>query len=208
MRTPRILIVYSSKHGHTERIVRRIAATLEDSGAAVTLRAASVWRAGPEPAAFDAVVIGGSVRFGRHATALRRYVTRHLETLAGLPTAFLSVSGAAAGFAPHAKREADRYAATLLDTTGWRPRWIETFAGEVCYTRYNPLLRHVMKKISEKGGLEVDTSRDWDYTDWSAVEAFADRLVDELPVGHGARAARSAPEDPPRRQVAGSILPA
>ena len=42
-----------------------------------------------------------------------------------------------------------------------------------CLSRYNLPLRWVMKRISRKKGLPTDTSRDYDNTDWAAVERFA-----------------------------------
>lgn len=47
------------------------------------------------------------------------------------------------------------------------------FAGAVPFTKYNVLLRFVMKRIQRKAGHSTDTSRDHVYTDWTAVEGFA-----------------------------------
>ena len=74
--------------------------------------------------------------------------------------------------------------------TGWHPGRAVSFAGALPYTRYNPLLRFVMKRISHT----TDTSRDHDFTDWKAVRAFADAIADAA--GRTAPASRVDPAAP------------
>jgi menaquinone-dependent protoporphyrinogen oxidase len=61
----------------------------------------------------------------------------------------------------------------LLAQTGFEPRDVALFGGALAYTRYGWLKRLVMRHISKKEGGATDTSRDWDYTDWEAVDRFA-----------------------------------
>jgi menaquinone-dependent protoporphyrinogen oxidase len=68
----------------------------------------------------------------------------------------------------------------FIAETGWRPRRIELVAGALPYTKYNFLVRYVMKRISAKEGGDTDTSRDYEYTDWNAVDRFAVEFVDEV----------------------------
>ena len=49
-------------------------------------------------------------------------------------------------------------------------------AGALRYTHYNWLKRWMMKRIVTKAGGNTDTSRDYEYTDWAAVRAFADEF--------------------------------
>ena len=44
------------------------------------------------------------------------------------------------------------------------------------YSKYNFLVRFFMRRIAQKEGGDTDTSRDYEYTDWEAL----DRLVDEV----------------------------
>ena len=41
------------------------------------------------------------------------------------------------------------------------------------YSKYNIFLRLLMQFIARVAGGDPDTSRDYEYTDWRAVEAFA-----------------------------------
>ena len=53
----------------------------------------------------------------------------------------------------------------------------QSFTGAVAYTRYGWWYRWYLKRISRRKGLPTDTSRDWDFTEWSEVERFAEKLA-------------------------------
>ena len=72
---------------------------------------------------------------------------------------------------------ASRYLEQFLAACGWHPSRSIAVAGAVRYTRYNPILRWVMRRISGKTGRSTDTSRDHEYTDWAQVQAFAESIV-------------------------------
>ena len=73
--------------------------------------------------------------------------------------------------------QAQAYIDTLLHETGWRPTVTQSFTGAVAYTRYGWWYRWYLKRISRRKGLPTDTSRDWDFTEWSEVERFAEKLA-------------------------------
>jgi menaquinone-dependent protoporphyrinogen oxidase len=52
------------------------------------------------------------------------------------------------------------------------------FAGALLYTRYGFFKRWIMKKIvRDKGSPDLDTSRDYVYTDWDGVKRFAEEFL-------------------------------
>jgi menaquinone-dependent protoporphyrinogen oxidase len=81
----------------------------------------------------------------------------------------------------------------LLAETGWRPRRIELVAGALLYTRYNFLVRFVMRQISKAEGGDTDTSRDYEYTDWAAVDRFALEFVEDITATPAAEAPVATP---------------
>lgn len=168
----KVLIVYSSIDGQTARIAERMAQDLRGAGHAITMHPAWPLDAMWEIETNDAVIVGGSVRFGHHARALERWVRERLDRLADRPAAFFSVSLGAAGTGERA-REAVRWRDEFLTRTGWKPGLAASFAGALRYSRYNPFLRLMMRFISGKAGGDTDTSRDYEYTDWKAVDRFA-----------------------------------
>jgi menaquinone-dependent protoporphyrinogen oxidase len=61
----------------------------------------------------------------------------------------------------------------FVKDTGWTPTVTKSVAGALMYTRYNWIKRFVMKRIAQKAGGDTDTSRDYEYTDWNDLRAFA-----------------------------------
>ena len=113
------------------------------------------------------------------------FVKRHKAGLEHLPTVFVSVSLSEAGAedpaAPPERRgqaaaDVQKMIDAFLAETGWHPNKIQAVAGAPLYTKYNRLLRFVMKRIAARAGGTTDTSQDHEYTDWAAL----DRLIDEL----------------------------
>jgi menaquinone-dependent protoporphyrinogen oxidase len=50
---------------------------------------------------------------------------------------------------------------------------VKIAAGALLYTHYNFFIRWMMKRIVATAGGDTDTSRDYEYTDWNDVRAFA-----------------------------------
>ena len=97
-----------------------------------------------------------------------------------MPSALFQVSLTSAN--PDADHTATAHALVedLLQRTGFDPDAVGLFAGALVYTQYGWLKRHVMRAIVKREGGDLDMSRDYEYTDWAAVERFAediDRLV-------------------------------
>lgn len=183
----KILALYGTAYGQTEKITRRIAAHLVALGHTVTLLRGDALPAGLTLEEYDAFLIAASVIRERHQPYIVEFVRRHAGRLNHVPSAFVSVCGAAIGTSPAEQAEAHRYTDRFLADTGWLPRATATFAGAICYTRYGFLLRWFMKRISRKRGRPTDTSRDHEFTDWAAVDRFAEHLAEmvasPVPVG-------------------------
>jgi menaquinone-dependent protoporphyrinogen oxidase len=169
-----ILVVHATSHGQTARIAGRMAGRLTAAGHAVTSWNAEALPTAADPARFDACLLAGSIRFGRHQPALEAFARRHRTALAARPTAFVSVSGALMGTWAAAARTADGYVETFVKRTGWQPGRTATVAGAIRYTEYGLFTRLLMQVISRFTGRPTDTSRDWEGTDWEAVDRFAD----------------------------------
>jgi menaquinone-dependent protoporphyrinogen oxidase len=173
----RILILYTTVEGHTARIAERIVLRLKGKGHVADIHCLDAG-AGllPDLATYDAVMVGASIHYGRHPRILRTLVRRQSSALAGRPGAFFSVSLSAGG--PGAKpAAAQRYLDRFLRETGWRPQQTASFAGALQYSKYGPLKRLVMICFVGLAGGNTDTSGDYEYTDWNAVESFADAFA-------------------------------
>lgn len=169
----RILVVYASHYGQTLKIAARIGERLREHGHEVELADAS--EAIPPPAGYHAVVLGSRVEVGRHAADVLTYVRVHADALVRIPTAFFSVSMAAAR--PDAGPDPDGYMQATFDDLRWHPTRAAAFAGGLPYRRYGWFIRFVMKRISRSAGNTTDTSRDHEFTSWDAVRDFADDVA-------------------------------
>lgn len=168
----RILVIHASRDGQTARIADRMGTVLRGRGHEVRVLEHRSSEVAAELARADAVVIGGGVRYGRHLASLDALVRRHFAAIVMRPNAFFSVSLSAG--APGARPEAQaRLVEAFLDRVAWKPDRVASFAGALLYTRYNPFIRLMMRFIVGQAGGDTDTSRDYEYTDWPAVEGFA-----------------------------------
>jgi menaquinone-dependent protoporphyrinogen oxidase len=173
----KILLVYGTAYGQTERIARRIGDQLTARGHGVCMYRGDSLPANLPLEKYDGFVVAASVIRGRHQGYISDFVRRQAGRLGAVPSAFVSVSGSAKD-SPQQAREC---AESFLRRSGWHPTFIQTFAGAVAYTQYGLFLRWIMKRISQRRGGPTDTTRDYDFTDWAAVDRFAERLAEAVP---------------------------
>ena len=171
----RILVLFASNHGQTRLVAAAIVQQLRARGATAELGDLATWTSLPEPDAYDAVVLGSRVEYGKHAPALFAYVGAHREALAARPIAFFSVSMAAARPLPGTDPEG--YVQLAIDQMRLHPAVTAAFGGGLPYRQYGWLMRFVMRRIARSHGDPTDASRDHSFTDWEAVRAFADRVA-------------------------------
>lgn len=167
----RILVIYGTTHGHTEMIATAVTNTLTASGCDVDTVQAGTIDPGPED--YDGIVVAASVHGGRYQQSVELWLRGHIDALRGLPTAFLSVSLGVLQNDPKVRADLDGIVHRFIDPLGWQPTIVKPVAGALLYTKYNFLMRWIMKRIASKAGGDTDTSRDYDYTDWADLEAFA-----------------------------------
>ena len=109
---------------------------------------------------------------------------RELEAAgASLLSLSLSQAGAQDEAAPPDRRrqaqdDVRRMIEAFVAETGWTPAHTLPVAGALAYSKYNFLVKLVMKRIARHNGASTDTSRDWEFTDWQAVDGFV-RFVAE-----------------------------
>jgi menaquinone-dependent protoporphyrinogen oxidase len=177
----KILIAYGTTEGQTAKIAHHIADAARRLGHGADV--AHVSELGPttDLDAYDAAIVGASVHEGRYQAAVVHFIEQHKRWLGARPSAFFSVSLAAASRNPGEVAEIQRYISELAQHSGWKPDSTDSFAGALKYTQYSWLKRALMKHISQKEGGDIDTSRDFEYTDWSQVTRFAERFCAKLP---------------------------
>ena len=170
---PRILILYGTTDGHTAKVAAALARTLRLEGAVVTVADAGGPEPAPGPETFTAVIVAASVHAGGYQETVRRWVRQHLDALVPRPTAFVSVCLGVLQRDPAAAAELQAIYSRFVGDTGWRPGTMKMVAGALLYTHYGWLKRWMMRRIAAKAHGDVDTSRDYEYTDWADLQGFA-----------------------------------
>lgn len=179
------LVVYASKHGHTAKIVTRLAEAMRGEGLKVDLREVGQ-AADAQPARYDLVVVAGSLHQEHHQKEIVRWVTERRATLADAASVFISVSLSAADESEESQAGMRRCIDAFVEETGWTPGRIEPIAGALQYREYDFVTRQVMRMLMKKMGHPTDASHDYDYTDWDGVDRLGRELAAE--VGQGATA--------------------
>ncbi len=178
-----ILVLFGTTDGQTDKIARALADRFCLNGHHAT--AVNAAFADPDPRTYDAVVVAASVHAGSYQGEVVRWVSAHAATLNQKPTAFISVCLGVLQMQERVRRDLQTIIDAFLKTTSWRPLTTTMVAGALKYTHYNLVLRWLMKRIARKAGGATDTSRDYEYTDWAALDRFADAFGQRLTSAEG-----------------------
>ena len=169
------LVYYGTGEGQTAKIADRIVGVLTDRGHdAISVNAAD------EPddltaEEYDSVLVGASIHGGKHQKLVTDFVTANRDLLPKKPTAFFQVSMSSA--TEESEEQAAGYVEAFLDETQWRPDRIAQFGGALRFSEFGFLKRFMVKQVAKRSIPELDTSRDAEFTDWLAVEAFANDVA-------------------------------
>ena len=167
-----ILVLYHSYNNQTARIAGRIGDVIRESGGNDVVVRQFDGKTIPDLTGYAGVVVGAAIRYGHHERAFERALRPHAAELDARANAFFSVCLCAGG--PGAKPEAAMgYVEDFCKRTAWRPRETKSFAGALQYSKYGFFIKFMMKLIVGHSGGETDSSRDYEYTDWAAVDRFA-----------------------------------
>ena len=175
------LIAYGTTEGQTEHIAEELARRLAERGvSAVTV---DLEHGFPDITGYDRIVVGGSIHMRKYQKEVVKFVQQNVDRLNAMSSWFFGVSlSEAAGDVPDGHPAAQAIIDAFIEHSGWRPKGALSLAGALKYREYNFLKRQVLKRIAAKAGGDTDTSRDWEYTDWSKVDALADEVA-LAPVG-------------------------
>ena len=176
----RILILHSSVDGHTLRICDHLRALAAQAGHDVTLLPLSD-NLGIDLASYDSVVVGASIRYGKHRAYVAEFLRARRQVLEGKRSAFFSVNIVARKPDKNTP-ETNPYVRKFLKQIGWRPRLLAVFAGKLDYPSYDFWDRNVIRFIMLLTSGPTDTAAVVEFTDWNQVEAFG-RSIARTPPG-------------------------
>lgn len=174
-----VLVLYATVEGHTRKIAEHAADKLEKSGQAVVL--ADVREPGfAIPGRFDGVLICAPIHIGRYPSSVAQFLIDWKAALVEVPTALVSVSLGIHSDSAEDRAEAESYPAKLERKTGFHIAKVHHAAGALKYLEYDFFKRMLMRQIASKESGPVDTSRDHEFTDWAALDAFVQTFIDDI----------------------------
>lgn len=185
-----IPIFYATTEGQTRRVAERLVAIFRDRG--FTSRAIDVASSDADDVDWRrvrAAIVGASLHAHRHQRSAGAFVREHADDLNGHPSAFFSVSLAAASASPEERAAAAQLARAFPSAGGWHPDETVSVAGRLAYTRYGVLTRFIMKRIARRHGAPTDTSRDHEFTNWDEIARLADSITRRMTADRAPRAA-------------------
>lgn len=175
----RILILYATREGQTEKVASQIAAHLRKSGADVRLVSAQ-----DRPAIdnidldiFDRLVFGASMHAGGLEKEIVDFINANATQIEARTRSFFLVLLSAATkdnklrekWLIDARNKMNEQLEVGFDA-------VEMIAGALMYSKYPLPLKWVMRRIAKQAGEGTDISRDYEYTDWKQVEQYAQSL--------------------------------
>ena len=167
------LIIYSSTDGHTKIICERIMNFLNDENPVKLLSLEDAKKI--DLSNFEKIIIGASIRYGKHSKELYKFISLNKNILDQKNCAFFSVNVVARKLEKNTA-ETNPYINKFLKISKWKPNKLRVFAGKVDYPRYNIFDKYIIKLIMFITKGPTDTSKSYEFTDWSKVDDFSKEL--------------------------------
>ena len=167
------LIIYSSTDGQTKIICEKIKNFSQNSESIkiISLEEASDFNL----QSYEDIIIGASIRYGKHNKNLYKFISSNKETLEKKRSAFFSVNVVARKPEKNTP-ETNPYMKKFLKISNWKPDKLGVFAGKVNYPNYGFFDKYIIQFIMFITKGPTDTSKSFEFTDWSKVEDFAREL--------------------------------
>ncbi len=123
----------------------------------------------------EKIVIGASIRYGRHNKKVLDFIIRNKNILDSKKTAFFSVN-VVARKEEKSTPETNPYMLNFLKKTNWKPNKLSVFAGKVDYPNYNFINKIVIRFIMMVTKGPTDINNSYEFTNWENVRKFAKEL--------------------------------
>ena len=169
-----ILLAYHGVYGYTRRICETLQAELTGMGQGVDV--VPLVGGGADPARYDVIVIGASIRNGKHNPAVSEFIRANQALLESRPSGFFSVNLVARKPDKNTP-ETNPYVKKFLAGIPWKPRLVGVFAGNLDYPRYGPFDRNVIRLIMWMTGGPTDPLARVEFTDWDEVRRYAAKIA-------------------------------
>ena len=172
-----ILILYSSTDGHTHKISQRLQQVIERQNHQVKVVSIND-EADVDLTLFDKIVVGASIRYGKHSPNIYQFIKKNQLILESKPNAFFSVN-VVARKPEKCQPDTNPYLKKFLKQIAWKPKQLAVFAGKLDYPKYSFWDRSIIRLIMWITKGPTDPKTVIEFTNWQQVEAFG-RVISEM----------------------------
>ncbi|MDB9898225.1 menaquinone-dependent protoporphyrinogen IX dehydrogenase [Gammaproteobacteria bacterium] len=167
------LIIYSTTDGQTLEICNKIFSKLNVSESSQVIHISKA--EGLDLNQFDKIIIGASIRYGKHKPELYEFIKKNVACLEAKENAFFSVNVVARKPEKNMP-ETNPYMQKFLELSPWIPKKLAVFAGKIDYPKYKFVDKHMIRLIMWITKGPTDIKNTYEFTDWNHVDEFSKQL--------------------------------
>ena len=167
------LIIYSTTDGQTLEICNKIFSKLNVSESSQVMHISKA--EGLDLNQFDKIIIGASIRYGKHKPELYEFIKKNVACLEAKENAFFSVNVVARKPGKNTP-ETNPYMQKFLELSPWSPKKLAVFAGKIDYPKYKFIDKHMIRLIMWITKGPTDIKNTYEFTDWNHVDEFSKQL--------------------------------
>lgn len=172
----KIGIIYSSVDGQSLKICKRIMACFEEEKIPTELFSVDAFKG--NLSTYQTLLIGASVRYGKHNEKISEFISHHKDQLSKIKTAFFSVNLVARKEEKNLPTT-NPYLIKFLENIDWKFDFLDVFAGKLDYKAYKLFDRIMIKLIMKITHGPTRSDEPIEFTDWKRVDSFALKLIEQ-----------------------------
>ena len=170
------LIIYSTTDGQTKKICEIIKKNSTNKNFFEVISLEEAFHKDIEK--YDKIIIGASIRYGRHSAKVYEFIERKKNTLNKKKSAFFSVN-VVARKPEKSTPETNPYIRKFLKKSSWVPKKLGVFAGKIDYPKLGFINKSVIRLIMFITSGPTNINNTYEFTDWHNVKKFINEF-DEM----------------------------
>ncbi|SKB82130.1 menaquinone-dependent protoporphyrinogen oxidase [Salegentibacter holothuriorum] len=174
----KIGIIYSSVDGQTLKICKELSTFFNEEQIQTELCSIDSFQG--DLSEFHTLIIGASIRYGKHNKKISEFVQNNKEHLNEMRTAFFSVNLVARKEDKNSP-DTNPYLIKFLQKTNWKPDFVGVFAGKLDYKSYSLFDSLMIKLIMKLTDGPTKSENPIEFTNWKKVKAFGLRILEDYP---------------------------
>ena len=173
-----IALLYMSIDGQTKKIAEKLAESLVKWNNTISMHSISTLTETFSLEPYEAVILGCSVRYGKHHPQFRQFVQGHIQQLNTKKNFFIFFTSVnlTARKPNRSDVSMNPYIKKYLKQISWKPDDTEVFAGALKYGQYGFLDRLLIRFIMKITGGPTHSEHDIEYTEWDKVRVFSQKI--------------------------------